>query len=467
MLSASMSSGSIMKKRIGSLFVAVCLSGFTLAAAESKKLNVLFIVADDLNTQLGCYGNRVVKTPNIDRLASMGVKFERAYCNYPLCNPSRTSFLSGRYPETTEVFGNNTAPRTKVGNIPFLPEHFRTNGYFTARVGKVAHGRFEDAVKWDISEDSGKDEDETEEGRPKTRNRGKDVDVPFAWKASDLKDEQEPDGRTARQIAKLMEEHKSGPFFLAAGFHKPHIPHVAPKKYFDMYPVDKIPLPAEPSGQNIPKIAYTPKYYPDLTDLQKRSIIQHYYAATTFMDSQVGVLLETMDRLKLWDNTVVVFFGDHGWHHGEHDGMWAKMSIMEESARAPLIVVAPGKKTGTVCSRVVEFVDLFPTLTDLCGLKDPSGLQGLSFTPLLKDPQQPWKKGVFSVVHRRGGLGKAVRNEEYTYIEWPDGAAQLYNYSNDPKEYRNLAKEKDYAKTLSSMKTLLKQGPQAARPTSH
>ena len=455
-----------MKRFIGCLFTAVCLLAATAYSAETKKMNVLFIVADDLNTQLGCYGNKVVKSPNIDRLAKMGVQFNRAYCNYPLCNPSRTSFLSGRYPETTEVYGNNTPPRTKVGNIPFLPEYFRTNGYFTARVGKVAHGRFEDAVKWDISEDSGKDEDETEEGRPKTRNRAKDVDVPFAWKASDLKDEQEPDGRTSRQIARLMEEHQNGPFFLAAGFHKPHIPHVAPKKYFDLYPIDKIPLPKEPAGhtKGIPTIAHTPKFFPDLADEQKRSIIQHYYAATSFMDAQVGILLETMDRLKLWDNTIVVFLGDHGWHHGEHDGMWAKMSIMEESARAPLIVVAPGKQHGVACSRMVEFVDLYPTLTDLCGLKPAPDLQGLSFTPLLKDPDQKWKKRVFSVVHRRGGLGKSVRNEEYTYIQWPDGSEQLYNYASDPKEYRNLAKDSEYATKLGYMRTLLKGGPKNARP---
>ncbi|MDB6023807.1 MAG: Choline-sulfatase [Verrucomicrobiales bacterium] len=459
-----------MKKPALKVLTLFCLLSGVVPAGMAKPMNVLLIVADDLNTQLGCYGNATVKSPNIDRLASMGVRFDRAYCNYPLCNPSRTSFLSGRYPETTQVFGNNTAPRTSLGNIEFMPEYFRTNGYFTARVGKVAHGKFEDALKWDVSEDSGKDDDETEEGKPRTRKRNQEgaQDVPFAWRASDLKDEQEPDGRTSRRISELLEQHKGNdkPFFLAAGFHKPHIPHVAPKKYFDLYSLDKIPLPKEPAGhsKDIPAIAHSPKYYPDLTDTQKRSIILHYYAATTFMDSQVGILLDTMDRLKMWDNTIVIFLGDHGWHHGEHDGMWAKMSLMEESARAPLIVVAPGKKHGAVCSRVVEFVDLYPTLTDFCGLKTPGGLEGLSFASLLKNPAQPWKKGVFSVVNRRGGLGHSVRSEEFTYTEWPDGSTQLYNHVNDPKEYLNLAKKTDYVKTLAEMKALLHGGPKAARP---
>src|SRR5205814_1416428 len=173
-------------------------------------------------------------------------------------------------------------------------------------------------------------------------------DVPFAWQATDNKDEDEPDGQVARKVVKLLEQHKDKPFFIAAGFHKPHVPHTAPKKYFDLYPVEKMPLPPEPTdhAKNIPALAHPPKYYPGLADAQKRSIIAHYYAATTFMDAQVGLLLDAMDRLKLWDNTVVVFLGDHGWHLGEHDGFWAKVSLMEESARAPLIIYAPGKASG-------------------------------------------------------------------------------------------------------------------------
>jgi uncharacterized sulfatase len=182
------------------------------------------------------------------------------------------------------------------------------------------------------------------------------------------------------------------------------------------------------------------------------------------MDAQVGLLLEAMDRLKLWDNTVVVFLGDHGWHHGEHDGFWAKMSVMAESARAPLIVAAPGKKANTTSARLVEFVDLFPTLTDLCQLPTAGGIEGTSLAPLLDDPKRPWKKGVFTVVNRRGSLGRSVRTETSTYIEWPDGSTQLYDHGKDPREYVNLAREPAHAKTVAELKLLLKEGWQAARP---
>ena len=468
------------------LVVLALAATFSLNAAESKptRLNVLFIIADDQNCQLGCYGNRVVKTPNIDRLASLGVRFDRAYCNYPVCNASRTSFLSGRFPDTTKVFGNGTQPRVALGQTyQFLPEYFRAQGRFTAGIGKIAHGTFADLLKWDVFTDpmhgGGQDEDDQVAqqprqgkarrggaGKAKARAESKADSVPFGWQATDNQDEEEPDGITARRVARLIEEHKNKPFFIAAGFHKPHVPHVAPKKYFDMYSLEQMPVPVEPPGhaKNIPAIARPPKDFPDLTDQQKREIIQHYYAATTFMDAQVGVLLETMDRLKLWDNTVVVFLGDHGWHHGEHDGFWAKMSIMEESARAPLIVCAPGRKSHATSPRLVEFVDIFPTLTELCGLPQQDGVEGLSFAPLLDRPERPWKKGVFSVVTRRGGLGRSVRTEQFTYIEWPDSSTQLYDYTRDPKEYYNLVKNPEHAKTAAELKHLLKNGWQAARP---
>lgn len=441
--------------------------------AQAKKPNVLLIVSDDLNCQLGCYGNRVVQTPNIDRLAARGVRFERAYCNYPVCNASRTSFLSGRYPETTGVLGNGTQPRIRLGaDFRFLPEYFHDQGYFTAGIGKIAHGTFIDSVKWDVVTDPVRGE-EAEEGaaaRPRRRRLAGAAPapdpLPFAWQATENRDEQEPDGVIATRVVKLLEEKREGPFFIAAGFHRPHVPHTAPKKYFDMYPPEKMPLPAEPPDhtREIPPIARPGKYFPDLTDAQKQAIISHYYAATTFMDAQVGRLLAAMDQLKLWDNTIVVFLGDHGWHHGEHGGFWAKVSAMNESARAPLIVAAPGKKAKAVSPRLVEFVDLYPTLVDLCGLRSPAGLQGTSFRPLLENPQRPGKSAVFTVVTRRGGLGRAVRTEQYTYIEWPDGSAQLYDARRDPKEYDNLANDPPYAKTVAELKERLKAGPLNPKP---
>jgi uncharacterized sulfatase len=458
-------------------------------APPPPRLNVLFIVSDDLNCQLGCYGNQVVQTPNIDRLAGRGVRFERSYCNYPVCNASRTSFLSGRYPDATGVFGNATDPRVQLGkDFQFLPEYFHAHGYFTAGIGKIAHGGFPASVKWDVFAEPQRGIDEDDVPKAKAKGAGKaskaekaarkaakaakaaakagGEEVPFGWQATTNKDEEEPDGQVARKVVKLLEQHKDKPFFIAAGFHKPHVPHTAPKKYFDMYPVEKMPLPLEPTDhtKDIPGVARNGKYYPDLTDAQKRSIIAHYYAATTFMDAQVGLLLDAMDRLKLWDNTVVVFLGDHGWHHGEHGGFWAKMSVMEESARAPLIVAAPGRKPA-VSNRLVEFVDIFPTLTELCKLPAASGVEGTSFVPLLDNASRPWKKTVFTVARRTGGLGRAVRTEAHTYIEWPDGSAQLYEHARDPKEYFNLAKDPKYAATVAQMKQLLKDGWRAARPS--
>jgi uncharacterized sulfatase len=424
-----------------------------------RKLNVLLIVSDDLNNHLGCYGNPIVKTPNIDRIARAGVRFDRAYCNYPVCNASRTSFLSGHYPDSTGVFNNATSPRIKLGmDFVFLPEYFRANGYFTTRVGKIAHTPFEDELRWDVSEYAQKGEKKEGKKLKKKDKVGKDG-VPFAWEATDRKDEDEPDGRTARRIVQLLEQSKGKPFFIAAGLHRPHVPHTAPKKYFDMYPTDRIPTLLEPAGhtKSIPGIAHGQKYYPNLTVEQKKQIIAHYYAATTFMDAQVGVILEAMDRLKLWDNTIVIFMSDHGWHLGEHDAFWAKVSLMEESAKMPLLIAAPGKSRDSPCPRVVELVDLYPTLTELCKLKRPGGLQGQSLVPLLESPQRAWDGKAYTVVTRPGGLGRSVRTERWTFIAWPDGTTQLYDYSRDPREYVNLASEPAHTVTLRDMRKLLEQ----------
>ena len=478
------------------------------AAAAERKLNVLLIIADDQNCELGCYGNKVIQSPNIDRLATHGVRFDRAYCNYPICNASRVSFLSGRRPDTTRVFGNATQPRIALGpDFQFLPEVFHANGYFTAGIGKVAHDTFRDSIKWDVVADpmrsvdpdpdevpppdkldgtpatkpaatpeptppkSKKQKKREKEAAAATRSADDNVKVPLKWRATNNKDEEEPDGITARKIAKLLEEHKDGPFFIAAGFHKPHLSHTAPKKYFDLYPVAKIPSLIEPEGhtKDIPRVAYPPVYLPGLNDIQNRAQVAHYYAASSFMDAQVGVVLDAMDKLQLWDNTIVVFIGDHGWHLGEHGGFWEKMSIMEESAHAPMIVAAPGRKPNQPCERLVEFVDIFPGICDLAGVPKPDGLEGTSFAPLLDDPHRTWKSAAFCVVSRGGSkdlskLGHSVRTERFTFNEWFDGSTQLYDHDADVKEYVNLAHDEHYAKTVEELKQLLKAGWQSVRP---
>lgn len=444
----------------------VAFSSPTRSQEPPRKLNVLFIAVDDLNTSLGCYGHPLVKTPHIDRLAARGVRFDRAYCQYPVCNPSRTSLLSGMRPDTTGVLNNSTPPRTLLKDAVFLPEHFKANGYFTAGIGKIAH--FATAVTWDVSESGGERVKGVRTAGPGKGAQKESGTADLTWKATDKKDEDEPDGRIARRVVQLLEEHEDQPFFIAAGFHKPHLPFIAPKKYFEMYPPAQIVLPKEPDDirKRAPAIAYTHHAADDkLSDDEKKHAIAAYYACTSFTDAQVGVLLEAMDRLKLWENTVVVLWGDHGWHLGEHGGMWRKGSLFEESARAPFIWAVPGKKPA-VSPALVEFVDIYPTLSQLCGLTPPKNLEGTSLAPLLDQPQRPWKKAAFTVVSRGNDtLGRTLRTARYRYTEWGDEkTAELYDHHADPREWNNLAGDSAQSEVVAQMRQLLKEGWKGARP---
>lgn len=424
------------------------------AQEPTRKVNVLFIGVDDLNTNLGCYGHPVVKTPNIDRLAARGVRFERAYCQYPLCNPSRTSLLSGRRPDTTRVYLDGVPARTHLEGVDLLPEYFHRFGYFTGQVGKIGG-----AARYDVSV---KGKHVEKEGGP----------LKLEWRATSNKDEDEPDGYAARQVVRLLEQNKGKPFFIAAGFGKPHLPFVAPQKYFDLYPPDKIVLPQEPADvrKNVPAIAFD-RHKGDtiLTQRQKQEATAAYYSCISFMDAQLGLLLDALDRLDLWDSTVVVLWSDHGFHLGEHGGLWRKAKLFEECARVPFIVAAPGKQQGAVSPRLVELVDLYPTLTQLCGLPLPKGLEGTSVVPLLEDPKQPWKKAAFiQVAHGRQHdvMGRSVRTERYRYTEWDEGkqGLELYDHVNDPHEFVNLANDARHADTVAQMRQLLRDGWQKAAP---
>jgi uncharacterized sulfatase len=464
--------------------IALVLAGSTssLRAAEPSppRLNVLYIVADDLNNDLGCYGHPIIRSPNIDRLAAKGVKFDRAYCNYPLCNPSRTSFLSGKRPETTRVIDNATPTRAVLKDTVMMPQFFRQHGWRSLKVGKIFHtsDECEDPPSWD------KDIRETGEAKNppadqivrKLKGRG------IILKAADS---DTWDGKVARQAVAMLENAAGGdkPFFIAAGFRRPHAPYIAPQKYYDLYPLAKISWPDEPTEhlRGIPPIALTYGVgSPSLPDDERAEVMSSYFSSISFMDAQVGVLLDAMDRLKLWDRTIVVFQSDHGYQLGEHGGLWHKMTLFEEGVRVPLIVVAPGVKAGIVSPRLVELVDLYPTLADLCGLSPPADLEGTSFRPLLGDPQRAWKSGAFSVVGRRRDgkpvgeskndeltvsyLGRTVRSERYRYTEWPDGSAELYDQSRDPREYVNLANQPDAAATRAELTKLLRGGWKAAMP---
>jgi uncharacterized sulfatase len=478
-----------MIKRILLCAMAVMLA--LSSAAADKRPNVLFIVVDDLTTTaLGCYGNTVCKTPNIDRLAARGVRFDRAYTQWPLCWPSRASFLSGQRPDSR--FSKVAMVRSFLPEAEFLPEHFRKNGYFTARVGKIFHCRtvfagtvsYEDPACWDVSELGGTETDpcgyavlfsNSPKGLPAhpeiaklvdhhellNKAGGPGYDYWMDMAAVNLPDEGFTDGVIANRISELMAEHKDGdkPFFLAAGFRRPHLLWVAPKQYFDLYLPTQMKLAEFPKDDlnDIPKIALT-RRAPEMSPLQRQTAIASYYACVSFMDAQLGKLLDQMDKLKLWDNTLVVFTSDHGWHLGEHDSLWGKVTLFQEASRVPLIIAGPGIKPAA-SPRTVEMLDIYPTLDDLAGLSTPKQLDGVSLRPLLNDPQMKRDRPAFTVLKHAGKWGKAINTEHYRYTEWDEGKGgeELYDLQADPKEFHNLAKDESLASVRDDLKKQLHQ----------
>ena len=425
------------------------------------KTNVLFIAVDDLNHSLGCCGHPIVISPNIDRLASRGVRFERAYCQFPVCNPSRTSLLTGLRPDTTGVLNNTTAFRSRLPDVTTLPQLFRNHGYFTARVGKIFHGRpdTDDPKAWDVTSDpKGTRLGQKGKGRNLTGGRVRWC----RWLAAEGDDEDQPDGLVAAEAIRLLEQRGQNPFFLAVGFHKPHDPFVAPKRYFDLYPLERLEPPHDPADRSaeLPQaIGSSWKVdFDRFTDRERREFMRAYYAGISFMDAQLGKIMAALDRLRLWHKTTVVFFGDHGYHLGEH-GWWNKNTLFELSARAPLIVVTPEMNSrGADCSGIVEFVDIYPTLADLHSLPMPDNLAGVSFKPLLSDPTLPGKKAAFTQVQRGRIAGRSVRTERWRYTEWDEGrqGVELYDHKNDPGEYNNLANNSQYTGTVAEHKKLLR-----------
>jgi uncharacterized sulfatase len=433
------------------------------AGEAGRKRNVLFIVADDLNTHLGCYGHSVVKSPNIDRLAARGMRFQRAYCQYALCAPSRWSFLSGLRADTTRIFEFKTLLRERIPDVVFLPQLFRQNGYFTAGMGKVFHDmRQSDAkISWDVYQDK-MGNDAQEAAAVKKRYGYPQGKRPFEWTRLDGNGEKTRDGITARTIARHIEEQaKAGkPFFVAAGFHNPHLPWTAPKQYFDLYPPDRIPIAKEAQLKNIPAIALMTELTGNPAPKSRREAMAAYYACISFMDAQVGVLLDTLDRLNLWDDTIVVLISDHGYHLGDHEGLWAKLTAFEQAARVPCIIAAPRHSKGKSSSRIVELVDIYPTLAELCELKKPARLEGKSLVPLLKQGDAPWGRPAYIMVHHDGVEGKSVRTNRWRYTEWDEGkkGAELYDHDRDPGEYDNLVRNPEHATTVAELKQLLRKG---------
>ncbi len=443
-----------MKHVLRSLVLLIGLGPFTtsLSFAAAAKLNVLLIAVDDLRDTLGCYGNTAVQTPNIDRLAARAVRFDRAYVQYPVCNPSRSSFLTGLRPDQTGITDNRTPLRDRLTDVVTLPQLLKQDGRHSAAFGKIYHlgGGRDDALraKWmDLPKSwhTAQSFEATALGR--TQIAGRDLTGGklnwCKWGAMDGGDDDQPDGQIARAVIAQIEALGDKPWVIGAGFMKPHDPFVAPKRYFDLYPGGSLSLhraaadqtPAPPLAVGFGELGSA---FAKFTDRERQEFLRAYYACTSYMDAQVGRVLATLDRLKLWEHTIVIFLGDHGYHLGERD-WWNKNTLFERSCRAPLIIAAPGIQSGVVRG-LVEFVDLYPTIADLCGLTPPPKLAGQSLRPLLRDPASPGKPAAFTLVVRGPNQrGDSIRTDRWRFTRWSDGAVELYDHAADPEETKNVA----------------------------
>ncbi|MBN1347359.1 MAG: sulfatase [Phycisphaerae bacterium] len=483
------------------------------ATAAEGKLNVLFIAVDDLRPEMGCYGVGHIKTPHIDSLASRGITFNRAYCQQAVCSPSRTSLLTGLRPDTTKVYDLQTHFRKNLPNVVTLPQYFKQNGYHTQSFSKIYHGGLDDPESWSVKswrpEGPGFAKPETlaamQKAREKMKREGKDLRVKVlerdpktgaalklsqprgklrgpSWEDPDVADNALPDGKTADRAIEVMRQVKDKPFFLAVGFLKPHLPFVAPKRYFDLYPAEGIRLAENPfPPKDVPPLALTtwgelrayfdiPKKGP-LPEAKALELRRAYYAATSYVDAQIGRVLAELDRLKLRDKTVIVLWGDHGWQLGEH-ALWCKHTNFEVAARAPMIFSAPGQPNpGAKTDALGEFVDIYPTLCELCGLDIPKGLEGTSVVPVMADPKRPWKKAAFSQYPRGKVMGYSMRTDRYRFTEWVSRdrekkrvAVELYDHQADPHENVNVAGKPEHRELVADLTKQLREGWRAAKP---
>ncbi len=470
------------------------------ATPDAPRKNVLFLIADDLNNLLGCYGDPRAKTPHIDRLAARGVRFDRAYCAFPLCGPSRNSILTGLYPNSTGILANSQIFRQTIPTQLSLPQAFRQQGYFAARLGKLYHYNVPNSIGTDGHDDPASWELELNPaGVDRLREHPKIFSLipgsyggTLSWLASEHGDAEHTDGILADQAEWVLErcaQRRDRPFFVAVGFFRPHTPYVAPKRpYFDQYDPDAMPVVTgvKEDQADLPAAALGSykKEQDKLTDPLRRQALQAYYASISFMDAQVGRVVATLDRLGLAESTVIVFTSDHGYHTGEH-GLWQKQSLFEESARVPLLIVAPGvAPRGAVAATPVAHVDLFPTLAELAGVTAPANLQGQSLVPILRQPAATKGRGwALTQVVRGGGFnrmgasaaagddgkrffGYSLRTARWRYTEWGEGAQgrELYDHDTDPKELTNLANLPAHAATVADLGAQLRAAVKTSFP---
>lgn len=463
-------------EQLGIVTVGLCLAGcmniepggkgdFVSGSAEkaqpfksvNQRKNVLFIIDEDIHSSiLGCMGNQRVKTPHIDRFAESALRFENAYCQWPECGPSRASFSSGLRPQETGILDQKTTFTKNNPEVPLIPSVFKSQGYHTANIGKILHNPDNsNPIYWDTH---------LEEGpvgpiQGQRRNfSGDQIDWCW-WQAAECEDTELSDGKVADAAIHFLETYAdSKPFFFAVGFHKPHDPFVAPEKYFDMYPLESLALPeeGEPADRSplIPG-STNPTFSKIFSRRDKLEFLRARYACMSYVDAQFGRLMDYVQKKGLFENTVIVFIGDHGFHHGEHEGHWGKWTAYEQSLNAPCIIYDPDSagQAGKVCHRVVEFIDLFPTLCDLCDVKPPSGLSGRSLVPLIKDPNLAWDYPAFGAFRD----AKAVRLQNWKYIEWDRGrrGKALFDLQKDPGEYYNRSGEKEFEEVESRLMKML------------
>ncbi|MDB4583729.1 sulfatase [Draconibacterium sp.] len=488
-------------KKITVLLIVV-LSVHVVSFAQQKKMNVLFIASDDMSSDLNTFGNPDVFTPNFDRLAAMGVVFNKAYNQAPLCAPSRASLMTGYLPDKTGVYDLGPTFREALPNAVTLSQMFKNNGYYTCRIGKIYHqgvpsqigqAGHDDPASWTMTYNP--------IGKDKTDEYKLVADAPMlgTYLAMDCNDDEITDAisanialsilrqRTGNATASAYGGYRQGrvnpqPFFMALGFYRPHIPYMAPKKYFDMYPLDKIKLRENPDNDwdNKPHAAaWTLPLNGGASKEQQKKAIQAYYACISFIDAQIGKLLDGLEEFELIDNTIIVFWSDHGYNLGEH-GQWQKQALFEKSSKQPLLISVPGLPKGTATDAIVQMVDIYPTLAEITGFDAPDDLAGHSLVTLLKDPDAEWNYPAFTLQARtlnpraREGqskysfnpnvrsnnptiFGRSVRVKRYRYTEWDEGRAgsELYDYETDPNEFNNLANNPDFKDTVKELSEIL------------
>ncbi len=467
-----------------------CLTLVWTAHLALAQPNVLFIAVDDLRPQLGCYGDSVAITPNIDRLAKRGVVFNRAYCQQAVCAPSRASVLTGRRPDATKVWDLKTHFREALPDVVTLPQYFRQHGYDARGIGKIYHDprSAQDSVSWSAPEIMAVTDDA---GGKYVLDEN--LHATGSWKAAamecaDVPDSAYVDGKVCNAAVKVIQELKDTTFFLAVGFRRPHLPFSAPKWYWDLYQEDQLPLPSlDMAPEGAPEIALHNgvelRGYTDIPDIGPidtqtvRKLRHGYYASITYIDALIGRLLDELERQNLLENTVIVLWSDHGFHLGELD-LWCKTTNFELDTRVPLIISSPQRGgSGAHSDALVELVDIYPTLADLAGLPVPKGLEGISLAPLLDNPARSWKKAVFSQFPRPWMytgepevMGYSVRTAAYRYTEWRNvvsglvESVELYQYKPGSIEHKNLVGSADHTAVCNAMVQSLHNGWKSALP---